>query len=699
MSELLYEFNCGCRLPQTSEEIKQYDGLPALEIDWNNIPECEATWDLISSGKTRGVFQLESNIGRTYSKKLTPNTLELLSGLIAILRPGCLGFVTDGKSMTQHYIDRRHNLEPVTYLDNRLEQYTKESYGILVYQEQAINIAKGIAGFTPEEANALRKCVSGETMFVSNKRGWISINKLLNDGYDNDLFLVMDEFGQQSWEKIEKIWCTGEQVAGEVLCDSGMSIYATKHHQFLTDTGWKAKSRLNIDDRIISASSVEWLGEDVISENMAILIAGLITEGYFVKDNPSTFVSFEAEMLDIFENAYTNEFNEKPVRDEKNHHIRIKEKDKKIINTYMNYGLSAEKFIPDEMMGLTKETTRKFLGFMLNAEGGVTEKNGYFEYSSKSRRCIEQIHLLLLRFGINSYILNKWNSDYKCYYYRLYINDIVEQKKLVTEFGHILLNRKLNSIISNINRRRAGYSNDTVPQSIVTKLLNQYPKVGNYEGGSVYSQPITRARFNKLCILSGDIFWQNLANGKHKYAKLTSLNDKSKKIKVYDFTIANNKTPYIIANGMVIHNSIGKKKADELAALKDRFINGAIEASNLSKDKATELFDNIEASNRYSFNACLSPTTIVQTENGYEILDNVEVGCKILAPSDDGTKDEFVLVLNKFDNGEKEVFEVTLESGKTVICTLDHKFLCENGEILALKEIFLRNLKISCLSD
>lgn len=159
MPELLYEFNCGCRLPQISEEIKQYDGLPALEIDWNNVPECEATWDLISSGKTRGVFQLESNIGRTYSKKLAPNTLELLSGLIAILRPGCLGFVTDGKSMTQHYIDRRHNLEPVTYLDNRLEQYTKESYGILVYQEQAINIAKGIAGFTPEEANALRKAI------------------------------------------------------------------------------------------------------------------------------------------------------------------------------------------------------------------------------------------------------------------------------------------------------------------------------------------------------------------------------------------------------------------------------------------------------------------------------------------------------------------------------------------------------------
>lgn len=63
---------------------------------------------LIQRGSHKGVFQLESNLGRSWSKKLAPNNLEELSALIALIRPGCLKAITDGKSMTQHYVDRKH---------------------------------------------------------------------------------------------------------------------------------------------------------------------------------------------------------------------------------------------------------------------------------------------------------------------------------------------------------------------------------------------------------------------------------------------------------------------------------------------------------------------------------------------------------------------------------------------------------------
>ena len=65
----------------------------------------DKTWNLFKDGKTKGVFQLESNLGRSWSKKLEPSNLEELAALIAIIRPGCLKAIIDGKSMSQHFVD------------------------------------------------------------------------------------------------------------------------------------------------------------------------------------------------------------------------------------------------------------------------------------------------------------------------------------------------------------------------------------------------------------------------------------------------------------------------------------------------------------------------------------------------------------------------------------------------------------------
>lgn len=124
-------------------------------IDFND----EKTWNLFKDGKTKGVFQLESNLGKSWSKKLAPDNLEHLSALIAIIRPGCLKSVIDGKSLTQHYIDRKHNKEEVEYIHESLKPILEKTYGILVYQEQAMQIAQELAGFNLKEADDLRKAI------------------------------------------------------------------------------------------------------------------------------------------------------------------------------------------------------------------------------------------------------------------------------------------------------------------------------------------------------------------------------------------------------------------------------------------------------------------------------------------------------------------------------------------------------------
>tara|TARA_R110002020_G_scaffold103752_23_gene243249 strand:- start:26785 stop:28353 length:1569 start_codon:yes stop_codon:yes gene_type:complete len=119
----------------------------------------EKTWKLFKEGKTKGVFQLESNLGRSWSKRVSPSNIEELSALIALIRPGCLKAMSKGKSMTQHYVDRKNGVDEIEYLHESLEPILEKTYGVLVYQEQSMMIAQDVAGFNLQEADILRKAI------------------------------------------------------------------------------------------------------------------------------------------------------------------------------------------------------------------------------------------------------------------------------------------------------------------------------------------------------------------------------------------------------------------------------------------------------------------------------------------------------------------------------------------------------------
>ena len=121
-----------------------------------------AVWDLICDGITKGVFQLESSLGKHWAKEVKPRNIKELAALISLIRPGCLKAKdANGKSMTQVYADRKAGKpnSPVEYLHESLEPILKETYGVLVYQEQSMMIAQQLAGFNLKEADALRKAI------------------------------------------------------------------------------------------------------------------------------------------------------------------------------------------------------------------------------------------------------------------------------------------------------------------------------------------------------------------------------------------------------------------------------------------------------------------------------------------------------------------------------------------------------------
>jgi DNA polymerase III alpha subunit len=156
------------------------------------------TWQLFAEGKTKGIFQLESNLGKAWSKKLAPNNIEELSALIAIIRPGCLKAYVDGKSMTQHFIDRKHGREEVTYLHESLEEILAPTYGVLVYQEQSMRIAQKIAGFNLQEADELRKAIGKKKADLMAK-----VKKKFLQGSEN-VKMVNKEEAEEIFGWIEK---------------------------------------------------------------------------------------------------------------------------------------------------------------------------------------------------------------------------------------------------------------------------------------------------------------------------------------------------------------------------------------------------------------------------------------------------------------------------------------------------------------
>lgn len=153
-----FAFDCGCKFPVIDNNGDMPKVNFVADMEQLNM-ECERTWDIISNGNTKGCFQLESRLGQMMAKKLKPTNIEQLSGLIAILRPGCLESIRDKKNITNHYIDKKNGLESIDYFHPALEPALKTTYGEMIYQEESMQIAHDIAGFDLQEADMLRKAI------------------------------------------------------------------------------------------------------------------------------------------------------------------------------------------------------------------------------------------------------------------------------------------------------------------------------------------------------------------------------------------------------------------------------------------------------------------------------------------------------------------------------------------------------------
>lgn len=149
-----------------------------IDIDISTIPlDDQAVFELLQAGNTTGVFQLESSGMRRYLKELKPTELEDIIAMVALYRPGPIELIPQ-------YIARKHGREQVEYLHPSLEPILKKTYGIGVYQEQMMHIARDIAGFTLGQADTLRKAIGKKIKELLDEQKEKLIAGMIENGLD-----------------------------------------------------------------------------------------------------------------------------------------------------------------------------------------------------------------------------------------------------------------------------------------------------------------------------------------------------------------------------------------------------------------------------------------------------------------------------------------------------------------------------------
>ncbi len=163
------------------------DELHGVKIDIDALPlDDQKTFELFRAGDTTGVFQLESSGMRHYLKELTPTELEDIIAMISLYRPGPMELIPS-------YIKRKHGKEEVTYIHPSLEPILKKTYGVGVYQEQMMRIARDLAGFTLAEADTLRKAIGKKIKELLEEQRTKLISGMVKNG-------ISEKTAKEIWE-------------------------------------------------------------------------------------------------------------------------------------------------------------------------------------------------------------------------------------------------------------------------------------------------------------------------------------------------------------------------------------------------------------------------------------------------------------------------------------------------------------------
>lgn len=409
----IYKQDCGCTFEIDEEYLKKRgksleyylsnDMIPPIKLDIRNVnTDCKKVWDLMGKGLTKGVFQLESSLGRHWTKRLKPTSIEHLSALGALLRPGCLHSYDKENdcSLTELYCRRKNEGLPINYLHAALEPILSATFGVLCIEE---NTLIALSNGTHKTIKEISKGEKVSSLDLSSK---IMTNSIC-DGV--------------SFSK--------RDVGYKLKLSNNYEVILTKDHKVLTRDGWKELQELDIDNDLIvcpgrlnnenDICELDDRIENIISKEDFCYLAGqIVGNGSISKPKFDILINWLKENSNLNINDINKENRKTLFR---------------FLLDELSLNLSSFKErIPEKIFRSCNIYKTKFLA-------GLFDSNGYCNkdirrYTSTNKQLLHDIRQLLLGLGILSYFKKN----------HLYIFNCQDFDELVTKH---CLSKKIDKII------------------------------------------------------------------------------------------------------------------------------------------------------------------------------------------------------------------------------------------------------------
>ena len=478
--------------------------------------------------------------------------------------------------------------------DNRTQEVSQISRGlkILAKELRVPVIALSQLSRQPEQRKGDQRkpqladlrdsgCLTGDTRILRSDTGEeVMIRDLAESGERDVPVWTLDETLALVPGRMTRAFPNGTKAVFRLRLASGRTLKASANHPFLTLEGWRHLEKLAVGDRLATPRRIPEPDRAVIwPEAEVVLLAHLLGDGCFAPRQPIHYTSADPANLEAVEKA-SRHFGVAPrrVAQENWWHVYLpspfplargrRNPIAAWLDTFGLYGRrSYEKFIPPQVASLTRDQLALFLRHLWATDGCVHlgAKQARIYYASTSRRMIEDMHALLLRFGIVGRMKKTRKGAYRpCY--QLHVTGAENQRTFVREIGAFGERGERAKTVSRFLRSIAANTNvDTVPAEVWRRVRGAMSKTGvttralaatlgvAYNGTAYYQGAPSRGRLGAVAtalndpelkaLAESDVFWDTLVG-------IDLLGEEP----VFDGTVPG--THNFIANGVVAHNSI-----------------------------------------------------------------------------------------------------------------------------------------------
>lgn len=428
-----------------------------IEYTLANIPfegeETGEAFKLLSSGEVSGVFQVESAGMRRVLTEMRPSLFEHIIATISLYRPGPIEYIPK-------YIRVMHGEEEIEYKHEALKPILEETLGIIIYQEQIIQVLSQLAGYTPGEADLVRRAISKKKASDIEKHKKIFIDGCAKNNIPKEaaaaIYGDIEFFARYGFNKclpgdvevldaatgrlvrVEDLYTGKAAIEQTLACDIdklklqtgtvsavmdngvkpvyrlttalGRTIEATANHPFYTFDGWRLLDEVEIGAQIAVPRQIPIEGHVEWPEHQVIALGHLLAEGNLCHPHSVYYYSQDPEQVDDYVRAAEQFDNtECSIAVHKStFSVYAKRKERSLeagVTTWAKeigiWGKGAlEKEIPAEIFTLRNQQIGLLISRMWEGDGHINTTDRSFYYATSSQRMAQQLQHLMLRLGI-----------------------------------------------------------------------------------------------------------------------------------------------------------------------------------------------------------------------------------------------------------------------------------------------------------